>query len=152
MFWHNTPMNRVICLGFVAIVLLLAPRVVLAACTLAAGGLNFGSYDVFSTSHTDSAGAIDVSCDVATPYTLTLSPGSGSYNQRAMVNGIHLLNYNLYSDAAHSLVWGDGSGGTVTVVGNTDTSAQHTVYGRIPAQQNVHVGSYSDLIVVTVVY
>lgn len=152
MFWHNTLVTRAIGRGLVATMLLITPTVVMAACTLAVGGLNFGSYDVFASSHTDSTGAIDVSCDVATPYTLTLSPGTGSYSQRAMVSGNHILNYNLYSDAARSLVWGDGTGGSVTVAGNTDTSTQHTVYGRISARQNVYEGAYVDSIVVTVVY
>lgn len=62
-----------------------------------------------------------------------------------------MLSYNLYIDPTRLLVWGDGSGLTTTVT-NLALSADHTVYGRIPAQQNVTAGSYADLIVVTVTF
>lgn len=132
--------------------LLLTSVVSSAECTVAANGLNFGSYDVFTSGHTDSTGTVTVSCTVETPYTLKLSAGNGTFSERRLVSGSHNLNYNLYTDAARSLVWGDGSGGSVTVGGNTDTSAEHTVYGRIPARQNVYSGSYLDSIVVTLEY
>lgn len=151
MLRHNPGIATVLTGGIMAM-LLLAPAMASAACTVAAGGLSFGSYDVFNGSHTDSTGSIDISCDTATPYTLTLSPGNGSYTQRTMVNGSHVLNYNFYSDAARSQIWGDGSGGTVSVSGNAETNANHTVYGRIQAQQNVSVGSYVDSIIVTLEY
>jgi len=48
-------------------------------------------------------------------------------------------------------VWGDGTSGTVTLSGvGTGITANTTVYGRIPARQNVRVGHYVDNIVVTV--
>ena len=151
MFRHN-PRITAACKVIIMTVLLVSPMAASAACTLAVGGLSFGSYDVFNSSHTDSAGTIDISCDISTPYTLTLSPGSGNYSQRTMVNGNHTLNYNVYSDAARSQVWGDGTGGTVSISGNADTSANHTVYGRIQAQQNVRAGSYMDSVIVTLEY
>lgn len=148
MFWHIPRITTLFKGGAVAM-LILVPMVVSAACSLSVGSLNFGSYDVFDSSHTDSSGWIEVSCDAATSYTLTLSAGAGSYSQRTLVNGTHTLNYNLYSDVARSQVWGDGTGSTVTVTGNTDSLASHTVYGRILANQNVNVGNYVDSIIVT---
>lgn len=119
-----------------------------ATCSLSVQGVSFGSYDTFSNAALDSTGDIGVSCDVSTPYTIALSPGGGSYALRVMSSGAHTLNYNLYTDATRTTVWGDGTGGTATV-GGSAASANYTVYGRISASQNAYVGSYSDIITVT---
>jgi spore coat protein U-like protein len=120
-------------------------------CSISVQGVSFGSYDVFSNQSLDSTGNIGVSCDTATPYTLALSPGGGTYAAREMANGAHRLNYNLYTDATRTGVWGDGAGGTSLVSGN-GTSANHTIYGRVPAAQNAYVGGYSDTVTVTINY
>jgi spore coat protein U-like protein len=117
-------------------------------CNVSTVGVSFGGYDVFSEQSLDGAGSVAVSCDASTTYSIALSPGAGSFGSRRMTSGSHTLNYNLYDDATHSTIWGDGSAGTV-VVGGTAVTATHTVYGRIPARQNAYVGSYGDAIVVT---
>lgn len=122
-----------------------------AQCNVTAQGVSFGSYDVFSNQHLDSTGNIGVSCDVSATYTIALSPGGGSYASRTMASGARTLNYNLYTDGTRTSVWGDGTGGTATVNGS-GTSGNHTVYGRIPAGQNAYVGSYSDVITVTLTF
>ena len=111
----------------------------------------FGSYDTFSNVSLDSTGTIDVSCSSSVNYSIALSSGAGTMGSRAMINGAYLLSYNLYDSAARSNVWGDGSAGSSTVSATAQTRS-HTIYGRIPARQNVHVGSYTDSITVTVTY
>lgn len=111
----------------------------------------FGTYDVFSGQSVESTGNVAVTCDVSTLYSISLSPGNGSFASRGMTNGTHQLNYNLFTDATRTTIWGDGSSGTA-VVSASGISGNHTVYGRIPASQNAHVGSYSDSIIVTVNY
>lgn len=128
---------------------LLAAPAVRADCTVSAGGVAFGGYDVFSPSALDGAGTISVNCSPGSSYSLGLSAGGGSYGQRRLSNGPAALNYNLYTDASRSVVWGDGTNGTSTVSGDGE-SVGHTVYGRIPPQQNVTTGSYGDTIIVTV--
>lgn len=123
-----------------------------AQCTLSVQGVAFGAYDVFSSQSLDSTGNIAVSCDVATSYTLTISPGAGSYASRAMTNGPHRLNYNLFTDATHTTVWGDGTGGSASVAGAGGITANHTVYGRVPAGQNAYVGAYGDNLTVTLTF
>jgi spore coat protein U-like protein len=50
-------------------------------------------------------------------------------------------------------VWGDATSGTVTVNGTgIGVNVNHAVYGRIPALQNVHAGSYSDIIIVELTF
>ncbi len=56
-----------------------------------------------------------------------------------MSNGGFHLSYQLYSNAARTTVWGNGTGGTVTVSARLvrQSTQNFTVYGRIPALQGV---------------
>jgi spore coat protein U-like protein len=124
-----------------------------SACSVSAQGVNFGSYDPFGISNLDGAGNVAVTCDPGVAYTIALSSGGGTYAARVMANGPFSLRYNLYTDASRILVWGDGNGTTMTVGGSGAATATNvTIYGRIPAAQNVHVGNYFDSVVVTVMF
>lgn len=134
--------------------LLLAPGFAQAACSVNPTSVAFGIYSPFNVAPTDTAGTLRVSCDTATlGYTVLLSAGSaGSYSPRGLSGGGYTLPYNLYVDALRTVVWGDGSGGTATVSGAfaLPGSIDHTVFGRIPAQQNVGAGAYTAAVTVTV--
>jgi spore coat protein U-like protein len=122
-----------------------------AQCSLSAIGVSFGSYDVFSSLDSDVTGSITVSCQSSATYSISLSPGAGSFVARKLTNVGSQLAYNLFIDPQRLTIWGDGSGGTTTVSA-TGTGGTYTVFGRIPAGQNAYVGSYSDTIIVTVTY
>ena len=128
-----------------------APAVHAAACSVAAVGVAFSPYDVFSTLASDITGTVNVSCDKSTTYTISLSTGAGTYASRTMTGSSGALIYNLYIDATRLTIWGDGTAGTTTV-GGTAKTASHTVYGRIPAQQNAVVGAYTDTVIVTLTF
>ncbi len=139
--------------SILAFLLLYVPPQTFADCNVTSSGMSFGSYDVFAINHTDSVGTLTVNCSVETPYTLKLDPNSsGNFSERKMSNSTDFLTYNLYSDVARTLVWGDGTNSSVTISGQTGTTEQHPFYGRIPAKQNVSVGDYSDIITVTIVF
>ena len=123
------------------------------ACTLNVTGVNFGSYDVFSNTALDSTGNIDVNCPSGIGYSVALSAGGGTHTQRFMSSGANTLSYNLFTAANRAVVWGDSTRGTVTVNGTgIGVSVNHGVYGRIPALQNAHIGSYSDFITVELTF
>ena len=67
-----------------------------------------------------------------------------------MSGGSATLNYQLYSDAARTTVWGDDTYGNSVSTSGTDVDL--SVYGRIPGQQNVPAGSYSDVLTITISY
>jgi len=70
-----------------------------------------------------------------------------------MKSGTHALAYNLFLDATRLTIWGDGSAGTGTVSGvGTGANINTPVYGRIAARQNAFVGTYSDVITVTITF
>lgn len=113
----------------------------------------FGTYDVMSSSPLDSTGAVLLTCDSAvTSITVDLSRGNAStFNPRYMLNGSARLNYNLFLDAARTTLWGDGTGGSSHYGPVYPPGLVFlTIYGRIPALQDLPAGSYTDTIVATV--
>ena len=124
-----------------------------SACGVNAQSVNFGNYDPFGRNNLDGAGNVGVTCDLGMTYSIALSSGGGTYAARVMANGPYSLRYNLYTDASRIIVWGDGNGSTTTVSGSGTAAATNvTIYGRIPAAQNAHVGNYADNIIVTVTF
>lgn len=148
----------------------LTPTCALATttCTVSTPGLAFGSYNVFAAGATKVNATLSIKCTLTTPpnsvtvnYTISLSTGSSnSFVQRQMTSGANTLGYNLYTSNAYSVVWGDGTGTTKTVAGSMSLTSgnpthtnTNTVYGQIPALQDVAVANnYSDNVTVTVTY
>lgn len=143
-----------------------ARAVVTVTCTVSAGNIAFGIYNPLSTTANAATGALKITCTGAgsgsksVTASLTLSTGlSGNYTTRTMLSGLNSLNYNIYWSTAYSQVMGDGSGGSFagttnafTVTAGGSSTATGTMYGLIPAQQDVAPGLYADTILVTVEY
>jgi spore coat protein U-like protein len=148
----HTSRRKALVRWFIALVFMLIAQEA-RACIINVTGVNFGSYDVFSNVALDSAGNIDINCLNGVGYNITFSAGNGTYEQRVMSSGAHSLNYNLFTAANRVLVWGDATNDSVTVSGSgTDETVDHVVYGRIPPNQNVYPGSYSDTITVEITF
>lgn len=127
-----------------------------AACAVLASSLSFGLYDPASSTATSGTTNLTVTCTNGTTYTVGLDEGVGSgatVAQRKMSAGTATdMNYSLYTDAAHTSVWGETIG-TNTVAGTGSGGAQSlTIYGMIPAQQTVQPGVFADTITVTLTY
>ncbi len=129
-----------------------------AACSLSSAAIAFGTYDPTSLTALDTAGSVVYRCGRRDRnIVITLSRGGGtSYATRRMVKGTEQLFYNLYRDAAHTVIWGDGTGGTQAyTVGNPQPDNQDIsvpIFGRVPGAQNVSVGKYNDTITVTLIF
>lgn len=158
--------TRKIGAGLLALWLSTQPALaLLSSCSVSATSVNFGNYNVFNPSPTDGTGTVSVTCTVLlvgllVSYQVSLDQGSnGSYFPRKMQKtvGSGTLDYNLYIDNARQNIWGDGTSNTsvqsVSALLQVGTY-NHTfdVYGRIPAGQNVTVGTYNDVITVTIDY
>ena len=128
--------------------------------TVSATALNFGNYNAATPAAATSNGTVNVKCVSAVrtlpTFTIKLSQGSAaSYAPRHMTSGANNLNYNIYTTAALTTVWGDGTAGTV--LQNYAAAAllnltTFTAFGQIPANQYVKAGAYTDTITVTVTY
>jgi spore coat protein U-like protein len=127
----------------------------LAVCSLSGTSISFGNYDVFSTSPLDTNGSIVYRCGNAdNNISISLDQGgASSFNPRRMLKGSEALNYNLYLDAARTVIWGNGTGGTQTYfIKNPPNNQDVTVpvYGRVPTGQSVSKGAYTNTITVTI--
>jgi spore coat protein U-like protein len=134
----------------------------LTTCTVAAIPVNFGLYNPLTPTANTATGTVTVTCSgligLLESWTIALNTGlSATYSARQMFNGTSPLSYNLYTSAAYSNVWGDGSGSTTLVSGGAlltigDVVTPYTVYGRIPAGQDSAAGTFMDTITVTLNY
>lgn len=130
---------------------------VTANCSVSTNPVAFGNVDVLGGTNFDATGAVTVTCTNGTSWSAAADVGTGAggtFATRKMSSGANLLDYSLYTDAARTTVWGDGSGGTATVSNTGSGVAQNfTVYGRVPLGQNsVPTGGYSDTVLVTITY
>jgi len=127
-------------------------------CLVTAAPLNFSDYDGSAT--VDGQANLSVRCSNGTPYTISLGDGAnGTIAQRLLMSGTDQLEYNLYTAAARTTIWGqtvgtDTVGGTGQGMSSTKANT-HTVYGTIAnsaANQDAPVGLYTDTVAVTVAY
>lgn len=121
------------------------------SCTISVTSVVFGTYNVFTMTDEDSTGTITYQCNSrATSISISLNNGSNSsFTPRTLRKGSEVLVYNLYVNAARTQIWGDGTGGTsVYTIANppNNTNVNLTIYARIPAQQDVSAGNYTDTI------
>ncbi|MDE2023343.1 MAG: spore coat protein U domain-containing protein [Gammaproteobacteria bacterium] len=125
-----------------------------ASCTITANQLKFGNYNPLNATPLNRTGRIIVRCSGAGTVTAALSTGqSGSYNPRYMLSGTtgDQLDYNLYTDAARNIIWGDGTGGTLTSSQPFNNNrVRLNVYARVPARQDIAPGNYIDNITATI--
>lgn len=127
---------------------------VISSCLVVATPMAFGNYDPTSVTATVSTSVISVTCTSGAPYNVGLDKGANgaSVTARLLKVGANTLPYGLYSDASHSVNWGN-TVGTDTVTGTGSALLQAlTVYGSIPAGAAIPAGAYTDTVTVTVTY
>ena len=132
------------------------------SCTITAGAMTFASYNPTDAADNDANATITSTCTTGGAAIITMGQGNrsqvGSSDAaplRAMYNGSEGapedLVYQVYSDSAGGTVWGNTSdtGKSITADG---TAQAFTAYGRIPKNQTVGAGSFSDSVTVTLTY
>lgn len=134
-------------------------------CAVSTTAVAFGVHNPLSAGPHDSSGNVHVSCTTTLGLAVTVTTdlgfgnNSAAFSPRKMASGTNRLNYDLYTDAAHTTIWGDGTSGTGHMIEGLTLSLlapvtrDYPVYGRIPGSQTtVPPGSYTDTVVVTVTY
>lgn len=133
-----------------------------ANCTVTTNAVAFGAYDPVSanaSSALNGTGAVIVTCTSGSLAAIALGQGAnaaaGSTDvdpaRRMKDATTNYLSYELFTDAARTLEWGNTPLTDVDHIG-TGTQTSITVYGRVPAAQNVPAGSYTDTVVATVTF
>jgi len=124
----------------------------MAACTVSTTPVVFGTY--LGTSNISGTGTVTTHCDplpLVTNVMVRMDAGQnsgGSFVTRQLksVSG-QILRYNLYTDVAHTQIWGDGTAGTLSQQG-----FNLTIYGLLPGGQAAIPGTYNDTILVTITW
>ncbi|WP_052497504.1 spore coat U domain-containing protein [Lysobacter sp. A03] len=114
--------------------------------------MNFGTHSVLSTAQ-DATSDFEVTCTTGASYDIALGGGnSADINARVMLNGTEEVQYQLYQEAGHTTVWGDGAEGALLAGTGTGATQPYTVYGEVPAQTTPPEGVYTDTVLVSVIY
>jgi len=132
---------------------------VAAKCTtLTATAITFDAYGPDEANDNTKDTTLTVRCTLNTPITIAMDKGTNGSSTSARkllitTNGrSDTLNYNLYSDSARSILWGEGSNKVSGTGEGLLKTSTYNVYGKIPAEQDVTPGSYADAVTVTVAY
>lgn len=130
-----------------------ATATVVNNCLISTTNVAFAATGLLSAA-LSATGTITVTCTNGDAYRIALNGGSnGNVVARQMLRsgGGGAVNYQLYTDAAHANVWGDGTSGSTMATGTGSGSQQSlTVYGVVPAQTTPAPGNYSDTITATI--
>lgn len=125
-------------------------------CTISTAALAFGSYDpvvAHASANLDGTGTVIVACTKGATATIGLALGSNASGsvRRMKDSGTNYITYELYQDAGRTTVWGTAGAGLLSTGAAPSKAARNfTVYGRVPANQDVPAGSYNDTVVATV--
>ena len=148
--------------SFAVVILLAAPCAALGQNELKVGcqfmsvpALNFGFYDPADGTDTLTSDTFTVKCNGNIDETITASTGanSGDYNNRLMRGGEgnDTLRYQIYIDAARTIIWGDGTGNSSPIVFHENGAFNDvTIYASMPAGQSAGNGAYSDTVTITI--
>ena len=134
-----------------------------AACTINAATLNFGSVSGTTLATTLQSGSttVSVTCTNGSPYSIAMDNGANvSGSQRRMANAGSFINYDLYTDAAHTNPWTTATSSTTCTttngcfLGTGNGSAQTiNIFGTVPATGIApNTGTYTDTVVMTITY
>lgn len=121
------------------------------ACLVSIVGPAFGVYDTTAKQPSDAVGRIQISCKSGATIGISRG-GAGTFFPRAMRSGASTLAYNLFVDAARTGIWGEwGTGTQVRFVGE-GSNRSIPIFARIPPQQDVDPGVYSDTLVASIFF
>lgn len=135
-------------------------------CKIDVRPVSFGVYDPLSTAGVNAVGQVIYICGNLSTSTLAsdnkairieLEAGlNNTFSPRAMYAGpAERLYYNLYLDATHQTIWGQGAYGTDVYVDSkppNKTPVIVPIYGRIHGLQDVPIGQYADALLARIVF
>jgi spore coat protein U-like protein len=131
------------------------------SCAFTAGdnALTFGTYDAVGANATTPLAQIAIfqlQCTNGTTARVLLDQGQNpsaastdALPLRNMTNGAFKLSYQLYTTSTRTTTWDNLTGVSQTVNG---TAQPISIYGSIPAGQNVPSGTYTDTVIISVNY
>lgn len=131
--------------------------VVVPNCRFTLTALNFGSYDplgAHQATDLDATATVALSCTRNSQAFITMDQGRNPVagtEMRGLAERGQILRYQLFQDSSRTQVWSSGANALrFQANGNAGSRYEFTVYGRIPAAQEVASGMYTDVVTATV--
>jgi spore coat protein U-like protein len=128
---------------------------VAAKCTIGAFSIAFGAYDPFLGAPLDQPGTVTINCTKGTSGTISFDNGvnfSGGARRMKDTLAANFLTYEVYTDAAHTIVWNAVNTVVLGPSVSKNTALTATAYGRVPNGQDAAIASYQDTLVATVTF
>ena len=129
---------------------------VAAKCTIGAFSIAFGPYDPFAAAPLDQPGTVTINCTKGTTGTVSfdlgVNPSGAVRRMKDTGAGINFLTYEVYTDAAHTIVWNAVNTVALGPSVSKNTALTATAYGRVASGQDAAVASYQDTLVATVTF
>ena len=129
-----------------------------SACQISTTALSFPTYRPIgdnATNPDDSTyGSVTVTCTTGVGSQILMGQGNNWTGSQARLHntaGNSYLPYTIYQDASHTVVWDNSTGMTVAPAPD-NTPRTISLYGRIPAGQNVASGTYTDVVSVSLLF
>ncbi|MBI4207699.1 MAG: spore coat protein U domain-containing protein [Betaproteobacteria bacterium] len=129
-----------------------------AGCTISATNHDFGIYTPsLLADNTNGTNVVTATCTLGVPYSIGLDAGIGTgatvaSRKMTRVGGTETLNYSLYRTVDRLVVVGNTLSVDVISGLGTGLAIDHTMFGKIPAGQNVPVGNYVDTVTATITF
>jgi spore coat protein U-like protein len=119
------------------------------SCTIVTAPVSFGAYSPLSGSVKDANGSVTITCTKGAGTSIEL--GQGLNSNRTMSDGSgNFLTYELHQGSVTGATWAAAPDQLVSGAAPDMLPRPFTVYGRIPANQVVPDGNYSDTVIATV--
>lgn len=124
------------------------------SCTVAVNPLDFGNVTDLTAGRAATTN-LAVTCTLGTPYNVALDGGTvtGDPLDRKMqrVGGTATIGYQLFQDHTRTQPWGNTPGSVLEGIGSGAVQSI-SIHGWIPAHSVTAIGTYQDLVTVTVEY
>jgi spore coat protein U-like protein len=118
--------------------------------------MDFLSYDTIAAGALGGTVGVTVRCTKGASVSIGIDTGAHAGavvgSTRAMANGANSLGYDFYQNATYTTLWTTSGLGLYSYVAADNSPATVTIYGRVPAGQDVPAGTYQDTVQVTVNY
>ena len=130
---------------------------VASKCLMQGETLSFGTYDpasANSSSALNATGSLQIKCTRNTNATISMDAGqyasraAGTSRAMRSADGENYLSYDLYLDPARSTVWNNVNKAVYSGSG-ASAPATLSIYGAVPASQDVGDGQYNDVVTIT---
>ena len=112
------------------------------------GDIAFGVYDPTDPTPLDANGSVDYRVAKGVDYWVYISETSAGLREMAG-SGADTLTFLLYKDSVGGTDWGINSGTGISGTSTGNATVTSTIFGRIPALQDVAVDTYSETLTIT---